>query len=134
MEGPNANRQPWMHPRHPGIGCTTTLMPAEGDEPEVGGYFLFLPSGKTVSTAWRQPKPIQPTLDAAKDFVASNVDFLQKGGFESDLRETNWTSVTAAVQRIILDFNSRVSALIGAKMAEEFGDNRGLAPKNVRIH
>lgn len=134
MSGANANKQPWMHERHPGIGCSTTLMPAEGDTPEVGGFFLFLPSGKTVSLGWRQAKPIMPTLDAAKDFVASCVDFLQKGGHENDLRDTNWTSVTAAVQRIILDWNDRIATRISAKMAEEFGYGDSLAPKNVRIH
>lgn len=110
-----------LHPRHPGVGCSTSLIRLEGDEVEVGGFLLFFPSGKTKQVAWRSPKPITPTLDAAKKYASEVVDsLLKEGGIEHpDIQRTNWVSVTAAVQRIILDFNDRVTKAINDKMARD---------------
>lgn len=110
-----------LHPRHPGRGCSTSLIAAEGDEPEKGGFFLFLPSGATKVISWHQVKPITPTLDAAKQYAAKIIESLQRDGLADDIDRTNWASVTAAIQRVILDWNQAIGRRIGARMAREFG-------------
>jgi hypothetical protein len=117
----NDTRNDGLHPRHPGIGCATSLIRLEGDAVEQGGFLMFLPSGATKVVAWHSPKPITPTLDAAKKYASEVVEsLLQAGGIENpDIQRTNWVSVTAAVQRIILDFNDRVTQAINTKMSRE---------------
>ncbi len=110
-----------LHPNHPGRGCSTTLIQAEADEVEVGGLFIFFPSGRTKALHWRSLKPITPTLEAAKDYTAKIIDGLLKGdeiGLK-DMEQTNWVSVAAAIQRIILDFNGRVTLAVNNKMAQQ---------------
>ncbi len=109
-----------LHPRHPGVGCSTSLIALEGDEPEVGGFAIFFPSGRTKLVHWRSLKPITPTLDACKDYTAKVLDGLLQGdeiGLQ-DMDKTNWTSVAAAIQRIVLDFNGRVSTAISNQMSK----------------
>lgn len=113
-----------LHPRHPGIGHSTSLISAVGDEPEQGGFFVFLPSGRTKIIGWRSAAPITPTLEAAKKYAAQVVESLQKEGAHDDIDRTNWTSVTAAVQRVILDFNDRIRLRIGDQMARQFAGKR----------
>jgi hypothetical protein len=116
-------RNDGLHPRHPGRG-KCSLIEVESDEgvPEVGGFMIFLPSGATKVVHWRSTNPLTPTLDAAKKYTAEVVDSLLKehGGPEClDIRTTNWTSVAAAIQRIILDFNHKVVGAVNAKMARD---------------
>jgi hypothetical protein len=108
-----------LHPRHPGIGCSTSLIALEGDETEVGGFAIFFPSGRTKFVNWRSLKPITPTLDACKDYTAKVIDGLLNGDEVAmkDMEATNWVSVAAAVQRTILDFNTRVTKAINTRMA-----------------
>ena len=110
---------PKLHPRHPGRGCSTSLIAAEGDEAEQGGFFIFLPSGATKMVGWRSVKPITPTIDAAKQYAAGVIESLQKDGLLDDIDRTNWASVTAAIQRIILDWNDGSKRRIGEAWARE---------------
>lgn len=114
-------RNDGLHPRHPGRGRPTSLIELEGDEVEQGGFLIFLPSGATKVVAWRSTKPITPTLDAAKDYTSKVIEDLMKAGGISnpDIQKTNWVSVCAAVQRIILDFNGKVTSAINAKMMRD---------------
>jgi hypothetical protein len=114
-------RNDGLHPRHPGLGCSTSLIELESDQPEVGGFAIFFPSGRTKFVHWRSLKPITPTLDACKDYTAKVIDGLLKGD-EVDMKDmeaTNWVSVAAAVQRIILDFNGRVTKAVNTRMAAQ---------------
>jgi hypothetical protein len=116
-------RNDGLHERHPGKGCSTTIVAAEAvnGEPEVGGVVFFLPSGKTKVLGWRQPRPIAPPLDAAKEFTAKVVQqLLDEDSPESraDVNGTNWTSVVAAVQRIILDWNDGIEQRINNRKAQ----------------
>lgn len=116
-------RNDGLHPRHPGRGkCSVIECESAAGKPEEGGFLIFLPSGATKTVAWRNLRPIQPTLEAAKDFCTSVVDSLIKdGGPEHpDIMAVNWTSVCAAVQRVILDFNDKLSGEIRAKMVRDF--------------
>lgn len=127
MSDTQTDGHPNLHPRHPGIGASTSLIELESDEPEVGGFLVFLPSGNTKQVVWRTARPITPTLDAAKDYTSKVVEDLErKHGIGCvDIQRTNWTSVCAAVQRVIMDFNSKLSAAINAKMARDFMSQGG---------
>lgn len=117
----DTERNDGLHPRHPGTGKPTSLIRLEGDTKEQGGFLLFLPSGATKVVGWSTPKPITPTLDAAKKYTAQVIEDIAKAqGYEcEDITRTNWVSVAAAVQRIILDFNDRVVKAINTKMASD---------------
>lgn len=121
---PIDQRNDGLHPRHPGRGSPTSVIAAEAVDgsPEVGGFVVFLPSGATKVVGWRQASPITPTHEAAKDFTVEVVQQLLDANTEqarADIDATNWTSVVAAVQRIILDWNDGIQRRIGAKMAAE---------------
>jgi hypothetical protein len=118
---PNPNA-PQLHPRHPGIGCSTSLIQADGNTPEEGGIFFFFPSGATKSIAWRQTTQITPTLDAAKEFTTKVVASLQRDGLQSDIDRTNWASVVAAVQRVILDWNDELRSKVNLQWGKHFAD------------
>ena len=116
-------RNDGLHPRHPGRG-KGSLIEVESDDgkPEIGGFIIFLPSGATKVVHWNSTKPITPTLDAAKQYATELVDsLLKQHGTVSceDIQRTNWTSVAAAIQRIILDFNEKIVGRINAKMARD---------------
>jgi hypothetical protein len=114
-------RNDGLHPRHPGRGRAGVIR-MESDDVEDGGFTIFLPSGATKVVSWRTTRPITPTLDAAKQYASEVVQqLLEQGGIENpDIQRTNWVSITAAIQRVILDFNDRVVGAINRKMAQEF--------------
>jgi len=122
-------RPPGMHPRHPGVGSSTSLIRLEADEPERGGLLIFFPSGRHMTIAWRTVTQITPTKEAALQYTGQIVEELNKvaakegrdSPAEQDLARTNWVSVTAALQRCIIDFNHALSTRVSAKMALEFG-------------
>lgn len=112
-------RNDGLHPRHPGRG-KCSLIELEGvDEVECGGAMIFLPSGATKVIRWRTPKPITPTLEAAQKYASELADEIirQHGISHQDIQHVNWTSVCAALQRIIIDFNSKLHQAINTKMA-----------------
>lgn len=130
-------RNDGLHPRHPGRGKPTSVIAAEADDAEVGGFYAFFPSGVTKVISWRQLQAITPTLDAAKQFTIKVVEQLQRDGADADISGTNWASFVAAVQRVILDWNDKLAERIGAKMAAEFRMANGMpadAVKNPRLH
>lgn len=115
-------RNDGLHPRHPGRGSCAVIELEGVNEPEVGGALIFLPSGATKVISWRQAQPIRPTLDAAKEHTAKVVDSLLKAKTAdalSDVNATNWTSVCAAVQRVILDWNDKIAGRIQDKLVQE---------------
>lgn len=122
-------RNDGLPPRHPGRGkCAVIEIEAVDREPEIGGFMIFLPSGATKTVHWRSTKPITPTLDAAKDYCARVVDSILKsnGGHPEhpDIAGVNWTSVCAAVQRVILDWNDKVTGAINAKMIRDMVEGK----------
>jgi hypothetical protein len=122
-------RNDGLHPRHPGRGCSTALVELEGvDRPEVGGFMVFLPSGDTKVVTWTSTTQITPTLEAAKDYSAALVKQIDKRGdmTHPDIQKTNWTSVLAAVQRVIIDFNSKLSKAITEKIVRDMAPKRDL--------
>jgi hypothetical protein len=85
------------------------LYPAEAvnDDPTVGGFIVIFDSGITKSIAWRQFEPIDATLDAAKAFTVKLIESLIADRCMDEVEGTNWASATAAVQKIIVDWNAK---------------------------
>ena len=90
----------------------TQLIRLEADDPCIGGFRITYPSGHTTDVHWRSEAPIYPTLDAAKEYASKALQALLDARRIDDAERTNWTSVTAAVQRIISDWNALTSARI----------------------
>ena len=128
-----------MHPRHPGRGrCAVIELEAVDGKPEVGGFILCLPSGETKTVHWVCAKPISPTLDAAQEYSTKIVEALmaQHGGNEhGDIQGVNWTSVCAAIQRVILDWNDKITGAINAKMVRDAIEGKTVtAGAGSRLH
>ncbi len=113
---------PKLHPHHPGRGKSTHVVAATFDNAEEGGFIMFFPSGAFKQVSWRQIKPITPTLDAAKKFAEKVIEALQRDGLAGDIDRTNWASATAAIQRIVLDWNDAIGRRIGIEMSKRFRD------------
>jgi hypothetical protein len=56
---------------------------------------------------WKSTVPAPDSLKAAKEFTAGLLQQLLEEGKTDDADRTNWVSVTAAVQRLVMDFNDR---------------------------
>lgn len=100
------------------------LWPADSPDPETAGFIVEFPSGVRKQIAWKSKAPIMPTLEAAKEYAARLIEARssEPGGLD-DVERTNWTSVVAAVQRIIADWNDRTRGRLYAE-----------APEPVRTH
>src|SRR5664279_936534 len=86
------------------------LWPAEADKPTIGGFIAEMPSGVRKSVSWDSQAPIPDTLEAAKQYVSTLLQCLIDGRHMDDVERTNWASATAAVQKIIQDFNDKTRA------------------------
>ena len=122
-------RNDGLHPKHPGRGkCAVIELESADNKLEQGGFIIFLPSGATKVVGWTTAKPITPTLEAAKNYATHVVDSLLKaeGIGSPDIQNVNWTSVAAAIQRVIIDFNTKLVGAINAKMARDFAGGKVL--------
>ena len=101
------------------------LWPAESNDPDVSGFVVEFPSGVRKSIAWRSKAPITPALDAAKEYAARLLAARssEPGGMD-DVNRTNWASVTAAVQRIVTDWNDKTRARLYAYTPAGDSDQR----------
>ena len=125
----NDQRNDGLHPQHPGRGkCGVIELESDAGRVEDGGFVIFLPSGATKVIAWRIAKPITPTLEAAKAYATEVVDSILKaeGISSQDIQRVNWTSVAAAIQRVIIDFNTKLVGAINAKMISDFAQGKVL--------
>ncbi len=73
----------------------------------VGGFIVEFESGIRKVVPWKQAAPILPTLDAAKEFTAKVIESLLKDRHMAEVEFTNWASATAAVQKIIMEWNDK---------------------------
>jgi hypothetical protein len=74
-------------------------------DPWVGGIAITYPSGACKSLFWRSMAPVKDTLAAAKEYAATLLQNCMDEGRIDDAERTNWASVTAAVQRVLMDWN-----------------------------
>ena len=91
---------------------STNLYRLEADDATIGAVAFKFPSGKCKSAQWRSTERIADTLALAKDCTARVLAQLMEEGAEADIRETNWASCTAAVQKHIQDWNNLRPAIL----------------------
>ena len=105
------------------------LWPADSPDPDVAGFVVEFPSGTRKQVAWRSKAPIVPAIDAAKQYAAQLLAARssEPGGMD-DVDRTNWASVTAAVQRIILDWNDKTRERLYG------GTSMGAQAEQARTH
>jgi hypothetical protein len=78
--------------------------------PTIGGFAISFPSGACKSVTWKSEVPIQDTLATAKQYAASVLQACLDERRIDDAERTNWASVTAAIQRIVQDWNEGARA------------------------
>lgn len=96
----------------------TSLIQLESPESAaIGGFAISFPSGACKSVTWKSEAPIQDTLAAAKQYAASVLQACMDERRIDDAERTNWASVTAAIQRIVQDWNEGARARLRASVA-----------------
>jgi hypothetical protein len=90
------------------------LWPATSEDPDLSGFICEFPSGVRKQIAWRSRVPITPELQAAKQYAATLIQALMSEGRLDDVERTNWASATAAIQRLVSDFNDKCKARLYA--------------------
>jgi hypothetical protein len=75
------------------------------DDSCVGGFAIAFPSGACKALSWKSQAPIPDSMAAAKHYASEALQTCLREGRMDDAERTNWASVTAAVQRIIQDWN-----------------------------
>ena len=92
------------------------LWPLEAPgNPRIGGVLLKFPSGLQKTLQWDYPRPVVDTLAAAKHLSARVLDELMRENHADDISRTNWASITAAIQRLVIDWNARMRAAMVAQ-------------------
>jgi len=81
-----------------------------------GGALITYPSGHTQQVVWRSDgRLILPTKDAAKQYAAAALQRLMDERRIDDAERTNWVSLTAAMEKILTDFNDILRAHLVAR-------------------
>lgn len=96
-------------PQFPSRPSTATLVPmGDTNHPHAFAFVIVFPDDSKVVI--RNP-PIGPTeiLDpgVCKELTTKIVDHLLRKNDQAKIGATNWTSVQAAIQRLIVEFNSK---------------------------
>jgi len=81
-----------------------------------GGVLITYPSGHSQTLHWRSDgRLILPTREAAMSYSAKALQALLDERRVDDAERTNWVSATAAIERIIKDFNDILRAHLVAR-------------------
>jgi hypothetical protein len=81
-----------------------------------GGALITYPSGHTQQLHWHSDgRLILPTRDAAKQYAISALQKLLDERRTDDAERTNWPSLIAALERILIDFNEILRAHLVAR-------------------
>ena len=74
--------------------------------PDAGGALITYPSGYMQQLAWRESGPVD-VGEMAKALGEQALSGLMEGGrpgWEGDVRDTNWVSLTAGLGRVVKDW------------------------------
>lgn len=95
------------------------LLPVfDASNPKVGGFIVYWTETETCIVHWVHGAPIPDTFDAAKEFTSKVVQHLLNKQDRKNLDGTNWPSMTAAVQAMIVTWNEKlVKHLRGDELA-----------------
>ena len=86
----------------------------EGATPYAGGALIVWPSKYAKEIAWHSATGIRDAQAFAKAQAASLLDELMREGKGDEANGTNWPSLVAALQRIVVEFNERLRAHLRA--------------------
>lgn len=85
------------------------------NDPQIGAFAIEFPSGACKSVQWQSAERIGDTLTAAKKYASECLQTCLDEQRIDDAERTNWASVTAAIQRIIGDWNDALTSPPGAR-------------------
>lgn len=84
------------------------LWPLEAPgNPQIGGILFVFPGGLRKTLQWDWPLPVKDSLGVSKRLAAQLLDDLMREGRGDEVRFTNWTSVTAAIQKHVKDWSEK---------------------------
>lgn len=85
---------------------TLTFIPMEEASRSVFAFVAIFPNGRRVGIRATYPPGV---VDVAhtKDFAEKLVEKLLMERDEAAVRNTNWASAMAAIQRLLIDFNTK---------------------------
>lgn len=69
---------------------------------------MIFDDGTAKQATWQSSAPVVDTLALAKDCATRIVDALLRDKREDLIRNTNWASAVAAMQRHVADWNARL--------------------------
>lgn len=84
------------------------------EDSRAGGFLVVFPSGLRQEITWQRNAPAIDTLAESKTVSARLLDDLLQAGKTDDAERTNWPSITAAIQRIVMDWNDKRKAALYA--------------------
>lgn len=88
---------------------TLTFIPMEEASRSVFAFVAIFPNGRRVGIRATYPPGVVDVAHA-KDFTEKLVEKLLMERDEAAVRNTNWASAMAAIQRLLVDFNTKRSA------------------------
>lgn len=90
---------------------TLTFVPLEAEgNPHVFAFLCCFPSGVRFSVSAVFPKIGVVDIAMAKEFATRVVQGCIERRDDASVRNTNWASATAAIQRLLIDFNNKRGA------------------------
>jgi len=113
---------------------TATLTRFEADNPKAGGVRLVTPSGIVVDAGWMWGAPLADTLGVAKLLATRMVDTLLREHGGKDVDRISWVSVTAAIQRHVMDWNENLRKHLYSDVGQDPAANDLQGPIVRRIH
>ena len=85
------------------------LWPVESNQDDIGGFIVEFSNNLRKQVVWRTGAPILPALEAAKQYAAALAEGMIADRMMPEVNATNWVSTVAAIQKIILDWNDKLT-------------------------
>lgn len=90
---------------------TLTFVPLEAEgKPNVFAFLCCFPSGVRFTVAGTFPAVGVVDINMAKEFATRVVQGCIERRDDVSVRHTNWASATAAIQRLLIEFNNKRGA------------------------
>lgn len=101
---------------------TLTVVPMEAEgKPNVFAFLCVFPSGTRFTVAATFPAVGVVDIKMAKEFAARVVQGCIERRDDASVRDTNWASATAAIQRLLIEFNNKRGAAGASRLAAPDG-------------
>ena len=84
------------------------LHPLTSNDPRIAGILVVFPNSQGIELTWSARAPIKDPHKEAKSYATMLVDALREGGMQHHIDGTNWSSMVASIQKMIVDFSARL--------------------------